>query len=97
MFGPEAEAKLKTDPRTAPFFNDVDFKNKFEMCKMDQNFMMQVMQQDPWFMQVFSVLTGLDLQGMAQQQQEAKEEKERQEWNDAEKRKKEEEIKEAER
>ena len=47
MFGPEAEAKLKADPRTAPFFNDVDFKNKFEMCKMDQNFMMQVMQQDP--------------------------------------------------
>ena len=97
MFGPDAEAKLKADPRTKAFFNDVDFKNKFEMCKMDANFMMQVMQQDPRFMMVFSVVTGLDIQAMAEKHQEAKEDEERERRNAEEKRRKSEAVAEEER
>lgn len=67
--------------RIRKYFEQPDFKNKWEMCKMDTQFFMQVMQQDPRFMEVFQVLTGIDLMDMsanAQKQKEAEEERQRQ-------------------
>lgn len=53
FFGPEALGKLMTNERTRAYFMNPDFKNKWEMCKMNPQFMMQIMQTDPRFMDVF--------------------------------------------
>lgn len=62
--------------RTRKFFDDPDFKNKWELCKMNPQFLMQLMQQDPRFMEVFKVSTGIDLMDISANQQKAKEEEE---------------------
>lgn len=65
MFGgPEAEAKLKSNPRIAKYFEDPQFRTMWQMCQTNPQMMMQVMQSDPRFMDVFKELTGIDLLDM---------------------------------
>lgn len=35
MFGPQAMAKLMSNPRIAAYFQDPKFKSMFEMCKQN--------------------------------------------------------------
>ena len=76
MFGPQAMAKLMANPRIAGYFQDPKFRNSFEMCKKDPQIMMQMIQMDPRFMDVFKELTGIDLMDMQAQQMKAKERQE---------------------
>ena len=71
MFGPEAMMKLMANPRIAGYFQDPKFRNSFEMCKKDPQIMMQLVQMDPRFMDVFKELTGIDLMDMQAQQMKA--------------------------
>lgn len=48
----------------------------FEMVKRDPQMMMQIMQTDPRFMDVFKELTGIDLMEMQSEQMKAKEKQE---------------------
>ena len=57
-------AKLMADPKCREFFKDVDFVNKLEMCKNNPQMLMQLMQMDPRFAEVFKVITGVDLMAM---------------------------------
>lgn len=66
IFGPQGLAKLMQDPTVAGYFADVDFKNKFELCRQQPQMLMQLMQSDPRFMHVFKVATGIDLMDMSQ-------------------------------
>lgn len=77
IFGPAGMAKLMANPRTKAYFDDVMFKNQFELCKTNPQMLMQVMQSDPRFMDVFQTCTGIDLMGMQQKAQEQKEEDDR--------------------
>ena len=43
---------------------DPQFKNLLDFAMRDQNALIQMMQTDPRFMTVFSVLTGIDLEKM---------------------------------
>ena len=62
MFGgPEAEAKLKANPRIAKYFEDPRFAATWQMCSQNPQMLMQVIQTDPRFMDVFKELTGIDL------------------------------------
>lgn len=61
MFGPKAMQKLMQNPRIANYFKDPQFKTKFEFIQKDPQMMMQVMQTDPRFMDIFKELTGIDL------------------------------------
>ena len=87
--------KLFTDPRTANLMKDPQFKNLLDYGMKDQKFLLDIMQKDPRFMDVFSVLTGLDLTKMNEEVREAeqkkKEEEEKKKKEDEEKKKKEEE------
>ena len=47
---------------------------------MNPQFLMQLMQQDPRFMEVFKVSTGIDLMDISANQQKAKEEEEERRW-----------------
>ena len=67
LFNEEAEAKLKANPRIAKYFEDPQFKNTFALCKIQPQMLMQVMQSDPRFMDVFKELTGVDLMAMGEQ------------------------------
>ena len=79
--------KLFTDPRTAGMMKDPNFKNLLDYAMNDQKILIQMMQTDPRFMAVFSVLTGIDLEKMGEEMQKESEEKKKEE----EKKKKEEE------
>lgn len=63
-FSAAALEKLKDHPKVGKYFEDVQFKNMFEMVKQNPQMLMQVMQMDPRFMEVFQVLTGIDLEAM---------------------------------
>jgi stress-induced-phosphoprotein 1 len=76
MFGPEAMVKLMSNPRIAGYFQDPKFRNSFEMCKKDPQMLMQIIQIDPRFMDVFKELTGIDLLDMQSQQMKAKDKQE---------------------
>lgn len=76
MFGPSSMAKLMANPRIAKYFEDPKFRNMFEMVKRDPQMMMQIMQTDPRFMDVFKELTGIDLMEMQGEQMKAKEKQE---------------------
>lgn len=102
MFGPQAMTKLMSNPRIAAYFQDPVFKNTFELVKRDPQTLMQVMQRDPRFMDVFKELTGIDLMNMQEQQlkkkeqeeelrKKAEEERKRKELEEAERRRREEE------
>lgn len=69
MFGPEGEAKLKANPRTAKYFEDPQFCSKWAMCQQDPQMMMQLLQTDPRLMDVFKELTGVDLLQMNEDKQ----------------------------
>ena len=57
-------SKLYTDPRTSKYMTDPQFVNLLQYAIKDQNMLIQMMQSDPRFMDVFSVLSGLDLSKM---------------------------------
>ena len=82
-------AKLYTDPRTAPLMRDPQFKNLVDFAQRDQKILLHMIQTDPRFMTVFSVLTGIDMEKMSEDVQKASEERKKEE----EKKKKEEEEK----
>ena len=79
--------KLFTDPRTAPLMQDPQFRNLIDYAMKDQKILMQMIQTDPRFMTVFSVLTGIDFEKMNEDVRKHSEEKKKEE----EKKKKEEE------
>ena len=89
--------KLFTDPRTAGMMKDPNFKNLIDFAMRDQKVLMQMMQTDPRFMTVFSVLTGIDFEKMSEnvqkESEERKKEEEKKKKEEEEKRKKEEEEK----
>ena len=97
--------KLFTDPRTAPLMQDPQFRNLIDFAMKDQKILMQMLQTDPRFMTVFSVLTGIDLEKMnedvrkhseerkKEEEKKKKEEEERKKKEEEEKKKKEEEEK----
>jgi stress-induced-phosphoprotein 1 len=57
-------SKLFTDPRTMKYMSDPNFSNLLQMAMKDQKILLQLVQSDPRFMDVFSVLTGIDLNMM---------------------------------
>jgi hypothetical protein len=74
MFGgPEAEAKLKANPRIAKYFEDPRFAATWQMCSQNPQMLMQVIQTDPRFMDVFKELTGIDLMDVQEKQMKEKE------------------------
>ena len=81
--------KLFTDPRTAPLMQDPQFRNLIDYAMKDQKILMQMIQTDPRFMTVFSVLTGIDFEKMNEDVRKHSEERKKEE----EKKKKEEEEK----
>ena len=89
--------KLFTDPRTAGLMRDPQFKNLVDFAMKDQKILIQMIQTDPRFMTVFSVLTGIDMEKMNEDvqkaSQERKKEEEKKKKEEEEKRKKEEEEK----
>ena len=87
--------KLFTDPRTAGLMQDPQFRNILDFALKDQKVLLQMVQTDPRFMSVFSVLTGLDMEKMSEDAQKhekmRKEEEERKKKEEEERKKKEEE------
>lgn len=61
-------AKLMANERTAKYFENPDFLNKFEAVKKDPEMFQQLLQTDPRFMDVFSTITGIDLMKMQEEQ-----------------------------
>ena len=75
MFGgPEAEAKLKANPRIAKYFEDPKFVSMWQMCSQNPQMLMQVIQTDPRFMDVFKELTGIDLMDVQEKEMKKKDE-----------------------
>ena len=72
--------KLFTDPRTANLMKDPQFRNLIDYAMKDQKILLQMIQTDPRFMDVFSVLSGIDLTKMNEEAREA--EKKRKEEED---------------
>lgn len=73
--GPEAEAKLKNDPRTKKFFEDPMFVNMWSQMgqlKTNPQLMMQLFQSDPRMMECFKVLTGIDLMDVQEKEMKAR-------------------------
>lgn len=68
FFSAEGMAKLEADPKVSKYLEDPDFKRKIEFCKVNPQMMMQLMQTDQRFQEVFRVITGIDLMGMQEQQ-----------------------------
>jgi len=64
MFNETNMAKLMAHPKVGKYFADPGFKNMIEFCKMQPNMFFQLMQSDPRFMEVFQVVTGIDLDAM---------------------------------
>lgn len=101
FFNAETMTKLMMNEKTRGYFADPDFKMKFELCKKNPQMFMQMMQMDKKFMDVFQVITGLDLEMMQKTREEdekfsevrkkAKEEEEAKKKQEEEERKKKEE------
>ena len=92
------KSKLYTDPRTSKYMTDPQFVNLLEYAMRDQKMLLQLVQSDPRFMDVFTVLSGIDLgkaQESYQQENKKKEEdnKKRKEEDEVLKKKREEEDK----
>lgn len=63
-------AKAEADPRVAQWLkDDVMFRNQFDLCKRDPNQIMQLMGSDPRWMEVFKILTGVDLAAFSEAKQ----------------------------
>ena len=52
MFGPEAMAKLMTNPKTAGYLKDPGFRSMFEMCKKNPQMLFEMMKFDNRFQDV---------------------------------------------
>lgn len=65
--GPDADAKLKSNPRIAKYFEDPKFKTMWEMGQQNPQMLMQLMQTDPRMMDCFKELTGIDLMDVQEQ------------------------------
>lgn len=72
-------SKLFTDPRTSKYMGDPQFMNLLNFAMKDQKMLMELVSKDPRFMDVFSVLTGIDLAGMSEEAMKSKKEKEEKE------------------
>ena len=68
MFGPQSEAKLKQNPRIAKYFEDPQFRNLWQQSQQNPQMMMQLVQSDPRFIEVFKELTGIDLLDMQEKE-----------------------------
>jgi stress-induced-phosphoprotein 1 len=66
--------KLFTDPRTSRYMSDPQFNNLLQFAMRDQKMLMELVRTDPRFVDVFSVLTGIDLSQMAEDQGKLKKE-----------------------
>jgi stress-induced-phosphoprotein 1 len=69
-------SKLFTDPKTAKHMTDPNFKNLLDYAMKDQKVLMQLIQTDPRFMDVFGVLTGIDLTSLNEEAAKSKKKKE---------------------
>jgi len=67
--------KLYTDPRTSKYMSDPGFVNLLQMGMKDTNMLTGLLGKDPRFMDVFSVLTGMDFGNMGAEQEKAKKER----------------------
>ena len=63
--------KLFTDPKTSAHMKDPQFATMLQYAMSDQKMLMQLMQSDPRFMDVFAVLTGIDLGKMGEESEKA--------------------------
>lgn len=70
--GPEAEARLRAHPRIGKYFQDPKFNNMWLMCQQNPQMLMQMIQTDPRFMDVFKELTGVDLMDLQEKQMKEK-------------------------
>lgn len=69
-------AKLESDPKVAKWLkDDIIFRNQFDMLKQNPNMILQLMGSDPRWMEIFKMLTGVDLGAMAEMQQQKEAEK----------------------
>lgn len=68
-FSAAALTKLKSNPKIAMHLMDVKFRNLYDLCIQNPQMLMQVMQMDPRFTDVFSELTGINLGDMAENKQ----------------------------
>jgi hypothetical protein len=67
-------AKAESDPRVAKWLKeDIMFRNQFDMLKMNPNMILQLMGSDPRWMEVFKILTGVDLQAFSEAKQKEQE------------------------
>jgi hypothetical protein len=69
---------LRANPRIAQYFNDPQFNNMWQACQKNPQMLMQLIQSDPRFMDVFKELTGVDLMDMQEQQMKNKDTQEAQ-------------------
>ncbi len=76
LFGPDSEMKLKANPRTAKYFEDPQFRTMWEAAQKDPQMMMQLIQSDPRFIDVFKQLTGIDLLDMQEKEMKKKDQDE---------------------
>lgn len=76
-FSKEKLEACRNSPKLAQYFKDPQFTNMFEMCVQKPEMLVQIMQMDPRFMDVFKELTGIDLGEMSQMQAEQEEQKEK--------------------
>lgn len=65
-FSAAALTKLKSNPKIAMHLLDPKFRNLYDLCIANPQMLMQVMQMDPRFTDVFGELTGINLGDMAQ-------------------------------
>jgi stress-induced-phosphoprotein 1 len=68
-------SKLYTDPKTSKYMTDPQFKNLLDYAMKDQKVLMQLIQTDPRFMDVFGVLTGIDLTSLNEEAGKSKKKK----------------------
>merc|ERR1712098_35537 len=57
---PQNIQKLMNNPKTAAYMKDPQFMQMFQMCMQNPQMMSGLMQSDPRFMDVLSVLLGID-------------------------------------
>ena len=68
-------SKLYTDPKTSKYMTDPQFKNLLDYAMKDQKVLMQLIQTDPRFMDVFGVLTGIDITSLNEEAGKSKKKK----------------------
>lgn len=75
-FGLGGIAKCENDPKIAKWLKeDVLFRNQMDLLKLNPNMIMSLMGKDPRWMEVFKVMTGVDLGAFSEQQKKEQEAK----------------------